>query len=74
MLHSADLLNPDQPPFLNFAGNERFLYQEDNLKAYAEVARLATEKLRPVYGKYYGFDTATPANAEMVAEYLYNYR
>lgn len=41
---------------------------------YGEIARRATEALRPMYGGFYGFDAATPANAEMVAEYLYNYR
>ena len=138
VLHSADLLNPDQPPFWNFAGSERFLYLQDNLaKAnaldwdffsgghgnvgshddfafhlkfiadlkdavgtamgevpfgdgidltkinahtvmlpgwYAEVARRATDSLRPAYGQVYGFETATPANAEMIAEYLASYR
>ncbi len=41
---------------------------------YAEIARRATDQLRPTYGRFYGFEAATPANAEMVAEYLYNYR
>ncbi|MBE2321306.1 hypothetical protein DVA67_035650 [Solirubrobacter sp. CPCC 204708] len=41
---------------------------------YGEIARRATEALRPNYGAYYGFDTATPANAEMVAEFLFSYR
>jgi hypothetical protein len=41
---------------------------------YGEIARRATDQLRPKYGKFYGFEAATPANAEMVAEYLYNYR
>ena len=41
---------------------------------YGEIARLATEELRPKYGETYGFDVATPANAEMVAEYLFSYR
>jgi glyoxylase-like metal-dependent hydrolase (beta-lactamase superfamily II) len=31
-LHSSDLINPDQPPFWRFAGNERFRFHEDNLK------------------------------------------
>ena len=138
VLHAPDLLNPDQPPFWNFAGSERFSYLEANLKEadalpwdhfngghgnvgahsdfafhqkfiadlkaavgkamaevpfgfgvdvktinahtvmlpawYGEIARRATETLRPTYGAYYGFDTATPANAEMVAEYLFSYR
>lgn len=32
ILHSPDLINPDQPPFWKFAGNERFHFHEDNLK------------------------------------------
>ena len=32
ILHSPDLINPDQPPFWRFAGNERFRFHEDNLK------------------------------------------
>ncbi|WKV48853.1 MBL fold metallo-hydrolase [Dickeya fangzhongdai] len=137
VLHVPDLLNPDQPPFWNFAGSERFAYLEQNLRAadalpwdyfsgghgnvgshadftfhlkfindlkaavakamnevpfgfgvdaktinahtvmlpawYGEIARRATESLRPAYGQFYGFETATLANAEMVAEYLYSY-
>ncbi|MDW6005056.1 MBL fold metallo-hydrolase [Vibrio mangrovi] len=41
---------------------------------YDEIARRATESLRPAYGQFYGFETATPANAVMIAEYLYSYR
>lgn len=41
---------------------------------YGEISRRATEALRPKYGTYYGFESATPANAQMVAEYLYSYR
>ena len=41
---------------------------------YDEIARRATESLRDTYGAYYGFEAATPANAEMVAEYLFSYR
>ncbi|MBM6551480.1 MBL fold metallo-hydrolase [Marinomonas ostreistagni] len=39
-----------------------------------EIARIATDELRPKYGEYYGFETATPTNAQMIAEYLYSYR
>ena len=39
-----------------------------------EIARKATEELRPKYGKFYGYDVATPTNAQMIAEYLYSYR
>lgn len=31
ILHSSDLINPDQPPFWRFAGNERFRWHELNL-------------------------------------------
>ena len=31
-MHSSDLINPDQPPFWKFAGNERFHWHEHNLK------------------------------------------
>uniref|UniRef100_A0A2A3K291 Hydrolase n=2 Tax=Alloyangia mangrovi TaxID=1779329 RepID=A0A2A3K291_9RHOB len=41
---------------------------------YEEIARRATEAMRPKYGDYYGFNSATPANAEMVAEYLFSYQ
>lgn len=41
---------------------------------YGEISRRAVEALRPAYGAYYGFEDATPANAQMVAEYLYSYR
>ncbi|MFI5754420.1 MBL fold metallo-hydrolase [Streptomyces sp. NPDC051569] len=32
ILHSPDLVNPDEPPFWRFAANERFLFTEDNLR------------------------------------------
>lgn len=32
VLHAPDLINPDQPPFWRFAGNEKFHWHEDNLK------------------------------------------
>lgn len=32
ILHSSDLINPDQPPFWKFAGNERFVFHEENLR------------------------------------------
>jgi glyoxylase-like metal-dependent hydrolase (beta-lactamase superfamily II) len=32
IIHSSDLINPDQPPFWKFAGNERFHWHENNLK------------------------------------------
>ncbi|NVO29496.1 hypothetical protein HJ526_18915 [Donghicola sp. C2-DW-16] len=41
---------------------------------YGEVSRRATETMRGKYGEFYGFDAAPPANAEMVAEYLFSYR
>jgi len=41
---------------------------------YGEIAKRVTDELRPEYGQYYGYETAVPANAEKVAEYLYSYR
>ncbi|MEO7426229.1 MAG: hypothetical protein ABI036_13660 [Fibrobacteria bacterium] len=38
------------------------------------VAKKATEELRLRYGKLYGFEYATPSNAEMVAGYMTNYK
>lgn len=32
IIHSPDLINPDQPPFWKFAGNERFRFHEDSLR------------------------------------------
>ena len=32
IVHSSDLINPDQPPFWKFAGNERFHWHEENLR------------------------------------------
>lgn len=137
IIHSPDLINPDQPPFWRFAGNERFRFHEDNLrqvyglewdhlsgshgnigtradidfelafiadlkaalgKAMAEnpfskfvdpgaaahtgflskffgtIAQEATAALRPKYGSLYGFEEATPPNAEMVAWTMFEYR
>ena len=45
------------------------------LTAYlANVAKKATDGLRPKYGRYYGFEYATPRNAEMVALSMFSYR
>lgn len=45
------------------------------LTAYvANVAKKATDSLRPRYGRYYGFEYATPRNAEMVAMSMFSYR
>jgi|RhiMethySRZTD1v2_1073278.scaffolds.fasta_scaffold19171_7 glyoxylase-like metal-dependent hydrolase (beta-lactamase superfamily II) len=137
IIHSPDLINPDQPPFWRFAGNERFRFHEDNLRQiynlewdylsgshgnigsrvdidfqlafvadlkaavgkamaehpfsefvdpsadahtgflsqfFATVAHEATNTLRPKYGILYGFEAATPPNAEMVAWTLFEYR
>lgn len=32
VVHAPDLINPDQPPFWKFAGNERFLFADRNLR------------------------------------------
>ena len=137
VVHSPDLINPDQPPFWRFAGNERFRFHEDNLKQvyglewdylsgshgnigsradidfqlafitdlkaaigkamgdhpftdfvdpaasahtgflskfFSTIATEATDALRPKYGRMYGFEDATPPNAEMVAWTMFEYR
>ena len=38
------------------------------------VSKQATDALRPKYGQYYGFEAATPRNAEMVAYSMFDYR
>lgn len=40
----------------------------------SEIGKYATDKLRPQYGEYYGFEYSTPKNAEMVGMYLFSYR
>ncbi|WP_321362931.1 MBL fold metallo-hydrolase [uncultured Celeribacter sp.] len=40
----------------------------------AEIGKYATEVLRPKYGEYYGFEYATPKNAELVGMYMFSYR
>ncbi len=40
----------------------------------SEVTSRATDELRPKYGKFYGFEVTTPANAEMVADSMIAYR
>ena len=136
--HLPDLVNPDQPPFWDFAGSESFAYYEANLEQLAKldwtylngghgnvgaradiefyrmflgdlkqavgkalgevawgagvdaakvnahtaflpawlgaVAENATAALRPKYGSYYGFEAATPRNAEMVALAMFSYK
>jgi glyoxylase-like metal-dependent hydrolase (beta-lactamase superfamily II) len=138
ILHSPDLLNPDQLPFLKWAGSENFAYLEANLRdadalnwnvfsgghgnvgakedfaftlqfiddikraatqasaevqwgdylnpsngnnhaAYTgryneEVRKRATDKLRPKYGKFYGFEASVPGNVEMVMHALNSYQ
>lgn len=39
-----------------------------------EIGKYATDKLRPQYGDTYGFEYATPKNAEMVGMYMFSYR
>ena len=38
------------------------------------VAKDATNALRPKYGRYYGFEDATPSNATMVARSMFSYK
>ncbi len=35
--HLPELVNPDQPPFWNFAGSESFTYYESNIKQLNEL-------------------------------------
>jgi glyoxylase-like metal-dependent hydrolase (beta-lactamase superfamily II) len=136
--HLPDLVNPDQPPFWNFAGSENFTYYESNVKQLGElkwdylhgghgnigssadiefyqeflgdfkaaigkalgeiafgsgvdaktinahtvylptwldlIAKNVTDALRPKYGKYYGFEHATPSNARMAAMSMFSYQ
>jgi glyoxylase-like metal-dependent hydrolase (beta-lactamase superfamily II) len=137
VVHSPDLIFPDQPPFWRLGGNERFLFYERNLQEIAAlpwrvlsgghgnigyhgditfqlsfladltaavgrafaahdfysfvdpelgnhtefltrfmaaVTATATAELRPRYGDLYGFEAATPANAEMIAFSMFAYR
>lgn len=37
VLHTPDLLNPDQPPFWHFAGSENYLYLRSNLQDVAAL-------------------------------------
>lgn len=37
VVHSPDLVNPDQPPFWEFAGAENYVYYRPNLKALAAL-------------------------------------
>lgn len=137
IIHSPDLINPDQPPFWKFAGNERFHWHEENLRSIYDlpwdylsgshgnigdrsdidfqlafiadlkaavgeaiganpfsnfvdpsasahtgflaswsgtIAKVATDALRPKYGKLYGYEEATLPNAEMVAWAVFEYR
>jgi glyoxylase-like metal-dependent hydrolase (beta-lactamase superfamily II) len=137
IVHSPDLINPDQPPFWRFAGSERFRFHEDNVKQvdaldwdylsgshgnigsredvqfhlafiadfkvavgramaahpfsefvdpaakahtqflskfFSVISTEATNTMRPKYGLMYGFEEATPPNAEMVAWAMFEYR
>lgn len=38
------------------------------------IGKKTTDTLRPKYGSYYGFEAATPRNAEMVAMAMFSYR
>lgn len=39
-----------------------------------EHSKEATDAMRPKYGRMYGFEDATPPNAEMVAWTMFEYR
>jgi glyoxylase-like metal-dependent hydrolase (beta-lactamase superfamily II) len=38
------------------------------------VSKRATDLMRPKYGAFYGFEAATPSNAQMVAATMFSYR
>ena len=40
----------------------------------AAISKQATDELRPKYGQTYGYESATPRNAEMVAMFMFDYR
>lgn len=138
VVHLPDLVNPDEPPFRNFAASENYVYyrsnvnelgaldwthlvgghgnvgSQDDIRFYntflddleaavanamattkfaesvdigkhdnhaelmvtwmAELTAKATDALRPKYGRFYGFEISTRANAEMVALSMVSYR
>jgi glyoxylase-like metal-dependent hydrolase (beta-lactamase superfamily II) len=138
VVHLPDLVNPDEPPFRDFAVSDNYVYYRSNVnqlgaldwdhlvgghgnvgskddirfyntflddieaavgKAMAvskfaegedlekydnhailmvmwldQVTGMVTDELRPKYGKFYGFEISTPANAEKITQSMIAYR
>ncbi len=61
-------------PFTDFVDPTASAHTQFLSNFFAKVARDATDALRPKYGRLYGFEYATPPNAEMVAFTFFEYR
>jgi hypothetical protein len=61
-------------PFSEFVDPSADAHTSFLAQFFSTVAREATSALRPKYGLLYGFEAATPPNAEMVAWTLFEYR
>lgn len=61
-------------PFTEFVDPSASAHTGFLANFFATIAREATDALRPKYGKMYGFEEATPPNAEMAAWTVFEYR
>ena len=61
-------------PFSDFVDPSAKAHTGFLAEFFATIAREATSALRPKYGHLYGFESATPPNAEMVGWTLFEYR
>jgi hypothetical protein len=61
-------------PFTDFVEPSANAHTRFLANFFATIAREATEAMRPKYGQLYGFEAATPPNAEMVAWTMFEYR
>ena len=61
-------------PFTEFVNPSAKAHTEFLSNFFSRVATEATGTLRPKYGRMYGFEEATPPNAEMVAWAMFEYR
>ena len=61
-------------PFTEFVDPSASAHTGFLASFFATIAREATDALRPKYGPLYGFEHATPPNAEMVAWTMFEYR
>lgn len=64
----------NEHPFSEFVNPTAKAHTEFLSKFFATIATEATNTLRPKYGRMYGFEEATPPNAEMVAWAMFAYR